>query len=443
MPDEQLSLIDLDTRDARIRDASSERLSAVCLFTSAGIGELGIEGSGIEVVVANELVQSRVDLYRENFPATTILSGDVWEMREAIVEETNKILGGQRPFLVYATPPCQGMSTNGVGKLQSEVLAGRRGPEDERNRLIIPTMQIVEELQPDFLLLENVPGMARTIIRNEDEEPERILDFVHRRIGVEYVGRGEVIACDNYGIPQRRKRLITIYSRDESAKKFFTLNGGSFFTESMRRPPQTLKEAIGHLPPLQAVEGKNASPDFHPQHRVPVMKDKKRWWLDHTPEGATAFNNDCINPDCKSRETPGHREEQIDGKWVAVKDTPIYCVECSSLLPRPTVTERDGRVRALRGFHSAYRRMKWEETARTLTQNFIYEASDNKVHPSETRVLSVYEAMIIQTIADYAYQFSVQGHDIGIPRIAEVIGESVPPRLIEMLCNHFQEISEK
>ena len=87
--------------------------------------------------------------------------------------------------------------------------------------------------------------------------------------------------------------------------------------------------------------------------------------------------------------------------------------------------------------------MKWDETARTLTQNFIYEASDNKVHPSETRVLSVYEAMIIQTIADYDYKFSVQGHDIGIPKIAEVIGESVPPRLIEILCNHFQEISGK
>jgi DNA (cytosine-5)-methyltransferase 1 len=78
--------------------------------------------------------------------------------------------------------------------------------------------------------------------------------------------------------------------------------------------------------------------------------------------------------------------------------------------------------------------MAWDEPARTLTQNFIYEASDNKIHPSQNRVLSVYEAMIVQTIDRYRYDFSVNGAELSAARIAEVIGESVPPYIIQKIC---------
>jgi DNA (cytosine-5)-methyltransferase 1 len=78
--------------------------------------------------------------------------------------------------------------------------------------------------------------------------------------------------------------------------------------------------------------------------------------------------------------------------------------------------------------------MKWDEPARTLTQNFIYEASDNKIHPTQNRVLSVYEAMIVQTISRYDYRFCADGSEVSTARLAEVIGESVPPYLIEKIC---------
>lgn len=85
--------------------------------------------------------------------------------------------------------------------------------------------------------------------------------------------------------------------------------------------------------------------------------------------------------------------------------------------------------------------MNWDETARTLTQNFIYEASDNKLHPSQNRVLSVYEAMVLQTINRYEYAFRIDGKDISTAQIAEVIGESVPPYLIEKICRMMTEVS--
>jgi DNA (cytosine-5)-methyltransferase 1 len=407
-------------------------LKAVSLFSSAGIGELGVKATGIEIVVANELLPSRIAIYKENF-SHEIIQGDIRERKQDIIKAAKIQLAGDELFLLYATPPCQGMSTNGMGKLKSEVASGRRGDEDARNRLIIPTLDIAVALRPHWLLLENVPGMEKTEIRTSDSRSENIIEYIKRRLGSDYVGRSEVIACEDYGIPQRRKRLITIFTRDPVAKDFFARNANTFLPPTMREPRRTLRDAIEALPALDAKPGKNEERGFHPYHYVPVMSDLKYLWVQHTKEGNTAFNNQCINPSCLSQNNPGHKDVRVDGKWVSSKEIPIYCQSCKALLPRPHVME-NGHARLLRGFHSAYRRMKWDEAARTVTQNFIYEASDNKIHPTQNRVLSIYEAMFVQTISQYDYRFQVDGSAVSAARIAEVIGESVPPYLIEKIC---------
>jgi DNA (cytosine-5)-methyltransferase 1 len=283
--------------------------------------------------------------------------------------------------------------------------------------------------------------MQNTAIRTDDNKVSNIIDFIANRIGPEYVGRAEVVACEDYGIPQRRRRLVTIFTRDPHGKKYFHENGGTFFHDSMKEPKRTLRDAIGHLPPLDGKPGKNARLDFNRYHYVNPLSDVKYWWVENTPEGATALSNQCVNPKCRFAGNQAHKDEKRDGKWVASKSTPIYCARCGSLLPRPTVKEKDGTLRALKGFHSAYRRMVYDEPARTLTQNFIYEASDNKIHPEQNRVLSVLEALIIQTIDRYNYSFDINGKCIGPARIAEVIGESVPPYLIEKICSTIIEVS--
>jgi DNA (cytosine-5)-methyltransferase 1 len=415
--------------------AKKHRLKALCLFSSAGIGELGIEKCGISIACANELVPYRVALYKENFPSHDIIAGDIWQLREEIVGAINRQLDGDELFLVYATPPCQGMSSNGLGRLKWEVTQGNRDLEDPRNRLIIPTVDLLVRLRPRWILLENVPGMQNTPIRDENNKLVNAISYIKDQLGEEYVGTAEVIACEDYGVPQKRKRLVTIFSRDKAAKDRFKTNGASFFSRDMREPRKTLRDAIGHLPPLDAVDGKNARADYHPYHYVNVLSEEKYWWVSNTPEGATAFSNQCVNPECGFQGNRTHRDEIVDGKWVASKTTPIHCEKCGSLLPRPVVREKDGSLRLLKGFHSAYRRMRYDEPSRTLTQNFIYEASDNKIHPDQNRVLSVLEALIIQTIDRYGYSFTIDGKGIGTAKIAEVIGESVPPYLIEKICS--------
>lgn len=419
-----------------------KRRSAISLFCSAGIGDLGICANGIHTVVANELLADRCDLFRHNHPDTFLFEGDIWEHAIEIIAETRRQLRGSELFMAYATPPCQGMSTNGQGKLKSEVDAGNRPAEDPRNRLIIPAMDVICALNPRWIILENVPGMQETEIRT-DLGQERILDFIARRLGDEYVGRGEVLACADYGIPQLRRRLISVFTRDERGREYFERNCGSFFPKHERSSPHlTLRDAIANLPTLDARDGKNSRTDYHPMHWVSTMSDEKYWWIANTPEGQTAYNNQCVNPTCNFKATPGHQEMLIEGRWKASKTIPVYCSKCGSLLPRPTmVDKKSGELRAISGFHSSYRRMEWDKPARALTSNFPFEASDNKVHPAQNRTLSIYEAMVIQTISDYPYEWESAGQVAGRSLIAHVIGESVPPRLVDFIVRKVVNIS--
>ena len=419
------------------------------LFSSAGIGELGVKAAGMEILVSNELLPNRCDLYSENYPEVDSICGDIWEKEQEILDSWKK-KSKSRPFLIYATPPCQGMSSIGAGKLLSEIKKGNRKPGDPRNRLIIPTLHIVKELRPEWLLLENVPTMHYTVIDDEDGNYVNIIEYIQQQLGDEYVGKAEVVNCSDYGIPQMRKRLITIFTRNPKGKKYFEKHQ-SFLppithTEDGRDGTKvwpTIRDAIEGLPPLDGTKGKNEDKDFNPWHFCHVMSPEKHWWMENTPEGQTAYNNQCVNPKCRFQGNRLHGSNMDDGTHTSNKDTPIYCEKCGELLPRPTVVDKKtGERRLISGYDTAYSRMEWDKPGPTLTQNFIYESSDKRVHPSQTRVLSMYEAMILQTIADYEYKFSIKGKNITKNMCAEIIGESVPPRIIEMICNKIKEISE-
>lgn len=418
--------------------------NVLSLFSSAGIGELGIKACGLNILLSNELLKNRCLLYSENYPETVSICGDIWEVQDTIFNQWQGF-GVGCPFLIYATPPCQGMSFNSVGKRQQEIRAGRRPKDDPRNRLIIPTIKLVKRLKPQWLLLENVQEMQNTIIPLEDGSYKNIIDYIREELGPEYVGGPEVVNCADYGIPQTRVRLITIFTSTRKGKEFYKKHG-SFMpikTHSDKEIPGTkkwvtLKEAIGTFPILSAKEGKNTDANI-PWHIVPIMKKDKYWWISNTPENETAYNNQCVN--CGYNDNPRHGMCFKNGRHISKKNTPIYCEKCGALLPRPTMIDKTtGELRMIKGFDSAYRRMSWDSPAPTLTQLFQAEASDKKVHPSQNRTLSIYEGMQIQTIADYDYKFSIDGKPISLNACCQVIGESVPPRLIELICKNILSI---
>lgn len=427
-----------------------KQLNAISLFSSSGIGDLGLHANGIETVIACEILEERMKLFQNNFPKTKCFCGDIWDLHEEIIDYY-KSNYDKPPFVVLATPPCQGMSPNGMGKMLSDYRKGLRPKYDERNRLIIPALKIIKALQPQWVIFENVANMVNTLIYDENDELINIIDYIHRELGESYIGKPEVIDCANYGIPQRRIRLITVLSKSELAKEYYKKKGTFLpdITHSkegdlITKPWLTLKDVIGDLPPLRAEKGKNID-KVNSLHKVPLLDEKKLWWLDNTPEGDTAFNNQCVNPACgyqgNTLHGAKHNEEGIN-KFN--EDTPLYCEKCGHLLPRPYVEVKGtNEKRIMKGYTSAYKRMFWNEPASTLTQNFQYACSDKKVHPSQTRVLSLWEAIILQTISDYSFSFEINGKQVKDGLIRDTIGESVPPKIIDLLCKKIIEIDNQ
>lgn len=419
--------------------------NVLSLFSSAGIGELGIKACGFNILLSNELLSNRCDLYAENYPETISIRGDIWEKQEEIIKTWNSFNVGS-PFLIYATPPCQGMSFNSVGKRLQEIRAGRKPKDDKRNQLIIPTINIVKQLRPFWLLLENVQEMSNTIIPLPDGSYMNIIDYIRKELSFEYVGKAEVVNCADYGIPQTRVRLISVFTRSKNGIDYFN-SYGTFLPNKTHSnvssdgliPWVTLKNAIGMLPPLSSEIGKNVDKS-NPLHAVPIMKPEKFWWVSNTPYNETAYNNQCVC--CGFNDNPRHGMCFIKGRHTSKTDTPIYCQKCGELLPRPSMIDKvTGERRRIKGFDSAYRRMSWEAPAPTLTQLFQSEASDKKIHPDQNRTLSIYEALIIQTISDYQYKFSIKnGTSISNNAICQVIGESVPPKLIELIIRKIVDI---
>lgn len=426
-----------------------QRLMAVSLFCSSGIGDLALRAAGGEVLVANEMVPERADLFKVNYPETELFVGKIEELSDDIVAATIGRLAGQELDVLFATPPCQGMSKNGRGKLLRGVRDGLRDKIDPRNQLATFVPPIVEQLQPRVVIFENVPEMEGTLVEDDEGNLVELLDYLSKGM-TGYSGIWRTIEFADFGVPQRRQRLITIFVRNDVWEQARTLNKG--LTLADLYPPAThsqkptlwqsawvtVDDVIGHLPPLDA-GSKDSARSKTPFHYVPLLDDRKHWWIRHTPPGSSAFDNQCVNPKCQYDGNATHGSRR-DGSGVnqANKDTPILCERCGELLPRPSVIEEaSGEPRIMKGFTSAYKRMRGDLPASAITTNLSYVCSDQKVHPTQHRALSLYEAMLLHTVTDYEWRWQLpDGKPAKDSLIRDSLGESIPPRGLEVIFRH-------
>lgn len=416
--------------------------TAISLFASAGIGDLALNALDFEVLVANELIPERVELFKRNFPETEMFQGDIYQLKSQIIEKTKEKLNGRSLDFALVTPPCQGMSKNGRGKLLSEIKKGNRPDVDPRNLLIFPSLEIINELKPDIVVFENVPEMVNTAIPYNNDMVF-IVDIIKNEL-VDYAVEFKVIEFANYGIPQRRQRLITIATRNQSLKNHLTTFGTLFPKETHSKNPTkyekpwiTVRDTISHIDPLDGKTNRHSKTDKY--HQVTALDDKKYWWVSNTKENKSAFDNQCV--DCGFEDNPKHGN-YVDENGVnkSSNSTPIYCVKCNSLLPRPT-TVKDGKTTLMKGFTSAYKRMSWDLPASAITRNFMFVCSDNKIHPSQHRTLSIREAMMLHTISDFNYEWEyADGIPTSLSAIRDAIGESIPPLALVKIFSHLVEL---
>lgn len=334
----------------------SKHLTGVSLFSGGGIGDLAMRSAGVRLLVASELLVDRAAVLAQNFPEATVVAGDIAVMFDSIVAATRERLGDEPLDILFATPPCQGMSKNGRGKLLNGARAGTRPRLDPRNQLVLHALNFAGIFRPRLVVFENVPEMENTVIESRTGEPRGVMDIIAEELGaLGYQGRWEVVEFADYGVPQRRQRLITVFTTSTVLQRTMRVHGTALPARTHAQTPRrgqrswvTVMDALHAVPPLDAKDEESAS-SIIPFHRVPVLDRDKYFWVASTLPGKGAFDNQCVNPKClyQGNTTHGstHDEEGINR---ANTHTPVNCERCGELLPRPWVVENgEHRLRIL------------------------------------------------------------------------------------------------
>lgn len=343
---------------------SSSFMNGLSLFANVGIAETYLKELGFQVKVANELLPARAKFYEHSHPDCHMICGDITE--EEIFSQVIKKARKEKVQFILATPPCQGMSQ--AGKMQED---------DPRNSLILRVIKAIQELSPQYVLIENVPQMLKTSIK-VDGKVIKITDYINSQCAKDYNICFDVFDAADYGTAQYRKRAIVRFSKKPNV-----------WNNPEKQKQITVKEKISHLPSLES--GQKSSVEFH---KAKIHNANHQLWMKHTPTGKSAMFNKVHYP---------------------VKDN-----------------------RKIKGYNTTYKRMEWDRPAPTITMANGSISSQNNVHPgrllpdgtySDARVLTLKELFLLTGLPESWAPPIWASENL----VRQVIGEAVPPMLVKSI----------
>ncbi|MBE9144473.1 DNA cytosine methyltransferase [Planktothrix mougeotii] len=211
---------------------TQHRPIAVDLFAGAGGMTLGFEQAGFDVLAAVELDPIHCATHEYNFPFWTVLCGNIEQIKGLEIRNDSEI--GEREIdVVFGGPPCQGFS-----------LIGKRAFDDPRNSLMFHFIRLIQELQPKYFVLENVPGLT---IGKHQQFMAEIIETLHNN-GYQVVEPYQVLNASYYGVPQDRSRLFLLGCRQDLPLPSYP--------PAITKPPKVnpkLEEKFNHLLPCPTV----------------------------------------------------------------------------------------------------------------------------------------------------------------------------------------------
>lgn len=344
-----------------------KRLKGISLFASAGIGETYFKDIGIDIVVANELIERRANLYKAISPETDVICGDITD--ENIFREIINSCPKKVDFLL-ASPPCQGMSVAGKNRCQKTM------ESDKRNYLITYVVKAIKITNPDYILIENVPALLKLKLMY-DSEYRTVLEILKYEFGSEYIIDSAVVDSSDYGVPQTRLRAIIKMHKPNKVWNW-----------PAKKEKVTVEQAIGNLPSLEAGEKSNIKWHFARKHTKENIL-----WMKHTPTGKSAFSNPVYFPQKKD----GTRIKGYESSYRRIRWD----------IPAPTITIRNDCIASQRNVHPG-----------RLLSDGTY---------SDARVLTPLELMLLDSLpADWNIP-----DDTPELLIRQCIGESIPPLMLK------------
>lgn len=325
-------------------------VKVVDLFCGAGGLAYGLKSAGFDIAVGVDLDP----ICRH--PFETNCGGEFVE--KSVADLTKGDLDGwfegADVRVLAGCAPCQPFST----------YSQSRKTPDARWELLRSFLKLSVNLQPEIVTMENVRGLATKPIWQE---------FVGSLEDASYhVAWGEVL-CSDFGVPQSRKRLVLI------ASQFGPIEVPS--TESVTAP-QTVRDAISALPPLEAGEA-HADDALHVACRLSPMNLKR---IKASKPGGTWRD------------------------WPEDLRAACHMKDTGETYP------------------SVYGRMSWDETAPTMTTQCFGYGNGRFGHPEQNRAITLREAAILQSFPA-SYSFIPDDARLVFDKVGMLIGNAVPPKL--------------
>lgn len=337
------------------RTRASSDIGVVDFFCGCGGTSAGLQRSGMRIDLGVDFDREAAATFRSNFPDADFVRADVRALSPERLMERLPAKNGLR--LLSACAPCQPFSS-----------LRRRISDKPRNRtLLLDLVPLLDTIDPDLILIENVPGLQAVKGHSTWRRFTKHLETVG------FNPRWSVVNCQDFGVPQRRKRLILLGSR---------LGHVNFPTPTHglgRAPLSTVGDWIDDLPALAAGE-------VHPQisnHRAGALGALSLERIRSTPEGGGRLD------------------------W-----PPELELKCHS---------------EHRGHQDVYGRLRSDGLAPVLTTKCTSLSNGRFGHPSQDRAISVREAADLQT---FPRTFEFVG---GLRSTTRQVGNAVPVLLAEQL----------
>lgn len=351
---------------------------AIDLFSGAGGSALGFVRAGFRIAGAAEIDPDACKTY-ERLVGTRPLCMDLSALPPQKAAEMWGVAPREVDVLI-GCPPCQGFTR----------LRNGAGEGDPRNNLVFVFLDYVSFFRPRFLFFENVPGLAR--LSHGKAFYSALMEGLFR---LGYNLREKEVDAADYGVPQHRRRLVVIGGREDVGAPPFPEpthdDPRSLLVASgLRLAWRTVRDAIGHLPPLRAGE---KSPD-DPLHRAPRVGERVLRFIIQVPKDG------------------GSRTQVPEEEWL-----PCH--------------------RSHEGHKDTYGRLAWDRPSGVITSGCCNVSKGRFTHPEQDRPITPREAALLQGFPPDSFFYG------SLASVQRQIGNAVPPPLAEAFARVIREQIER
>lgn len=295
-------------------------------FSGCGGTSCGFEQAGLDIVLGLDIDKDAALTYKENFPNAAFIEADICTLGTEVLKPW--LNNRTNPVLFCGCAPCQPFSKQNR----------QRGESDIRRNLLSEFGRFVEDWLPEYVFIENVPGMQRV---KGQKGPLPAFKRLLKILGYNYDVK--VLPALWFGVPQTRERLVLLASRGSKITLPAATHGPG------KLPFNTVRDWIGELATLSA----GGTDPLDASHRAADLSELNLARIAATPEGG-------------GRESwPSH-----------------LLLDCH---------------RNHKGHTDVYGRLAWDKPAAGLTTRCVSYSNGRFGHPEQNRALSVREAACLQT----------------------------------------------